>query len=82
VGFCSNSVLSEDEYTITPWLKHVDQMRLRFECMMTADLDSGAQWKHFCLGMHARRWEGEQEMYFDSAHHMAHALAMLPWTLK
>ena len=86
VKFRHNPALSGNLCNLAPWIHDgpfTVYSRLFFEFQMTADSYNGAQWKHFCLGMCAvRQWEGTNTEYFDNAHQMAHALAMLPWTLK
>jgi len=84
VKFCENLALSDDTCNITPWFTDdvINGTYLNFDCEMTAVGYDGARWNHFCLRMWATADQGNTDVYFDNAHYMAHALAMLPWTLN
>ena len=82
----------EDEPPLTPWIQllHTNggtldlETRLRCNCFMWSEGNGDtARWKHICMVMYGIRSDGEeQDLYFENAHYLAHALAMLPWKLR
>jgi hypothetical protein len=84
----------EDEPPLTPWIRllHTNggtldlETRLRCNCFMRSEGNGDtARWKHICMDMCGIRFDGEErleDLYFENAHYLAHALAMLPWKLR